>query len=135
MNALFDEGVVVRDTQRFRDNTTTDGRLTEVNLRGRVYTASGAVLVVNKWLEVRYRARVEVRTHEYAYHAFVRSLPRRRDLFRYDNCHGGLDTLHRHRFGSDGEPQGLEPIPHHRLPWLSEIIREAEGAAAAPVSG
>ena len=130
MNALFDEGVVVRDTQRFRENITADGRMTEVNLRGRVYTASGAVLVVNKWLEVRYRARVEVRTHEYAYHAFVRSLPRRRDLFRYDNCHGGLDTLHRHHFGPDGEPQGSEPIAHHQLPWLSEIIREAEDAAA-----
>ena len=135
MNALFDEGVVVRDTQRFRENTTADGRLTEVNLRGRVYTASGAVLVVNKWLEVRHRARAEVRTHEYAYHAFVRSLPRRRDLFRYDHCHGGLETLHCHRYESPGATARLEPVAHDELPWLSEIIREAEQAAAAILSG
>lgn len=130
MDGLVAEGVVVRDTQSFRGNLR-DGRLFEVNLRGRVLTASGGVLVVNKWLEVRHQPRAEVRTREYAYHAFVRALPRRRDLFRYDNCHGGLDTLHRHGYDARGEPVAVEPIRHDELPLLSEIIRETEQAAAA----
>ena len=43
--------------------------------------------------------------------------------------------MHCHRFGPDGEPQGLEPVAHDELPWLSEIIREVEDAAAAILSG
>lgn len=129
MDTLVAEDVVVRDTQTFRENKR-GGRLFEVNLRGRVYTANGGVLVVNKWLEVRYRSRAEVRTREYAYHAFARAQPRRRDLFRYDNCHGGLDTLHRHHYDERGEQSFVEPISHEELPPLSEIIRETEYAAA-----
>ena len=135
MDALVEEGVVVRDTLTFRENRDAAGRLVEVNLRGRIETANGGVLVVNKWLDVRHAPRAEVRTHEYAYHAFVRAAPRRRDLFRYDNCHGGLETLHRHAFGPDGNPTGIEPVAHDELPPLDQIIRETEEAAAAALGG
>ncbi|MCY4615901.1 MAG: hypothetical protein OXC71_05865, partial [Chloroflexi bacterium] len=49
-----------------------------------------------------------------------------RDLFRYDNCHGGLDTLHRHTFDADGREHGVTEISHDAMPWLSEVIEEAE---------
>ena len=133
MNVLSEEGVVTRDTLSFRE-IRRRGELYRINLRGRVHTAHGAVLVVNKWLDVRHRRQVEVRTFEYAYHAFVRRPSPRRDLFRYDNCHGGLDTLHCHRYVEPGGLVNLEPIAHDQLPWLSEIIREAESAAATILS-
>ena len=133
MDSLFEQGVVVRDTLTFRE-ISRHGELFRINLRGRVHTASGGVLVVNKWLEVCDHRQAEVPTFEYAYHAFLRRPPPRRDLFRYDNCHGGLDTLHCHRYGAPEGPVSLEPIAHDELPWLSEIIRETESAAAAILS-
>lgn len=133
MQALIAEGVVTRDTLRFVQ--ARDGHaLVQVNLRGRVSTESAAIVVVNKWLEVRLSGgREEVRTSEYSYHAFMhtRRLPRV-DLFRYDNCHGGLDTLHCHRFADDGsELPSPTDIEHALLPPLSEIVREADTCAAA----
>lgn len=95
MTTLYDEGLVVRDTLKFID--VRDGNLLrEVNLMGRVQTTSGAILTVNKWLiaEDREGSR-RVRTREYDYHAYVREPAPRRDIFRYDNCHGDVDTLHR----------------------------------------
>jgi hypothetical protein len=133
MAVLIDDGTVVRDTQTFRESRDTrTGDLVAVNLRGRVHTTSGGILVVNKWLEVRHAAgQVEVRTREYNYHAFIRKPPPRRDMFRYDNCHGSLDTLHCHHFNDEGEPLMSEMIRHDRMPFHSEIIREAESRAAA----
>ena len=57
----------------------------------------------------------EVRTGEYRYHAWLPGPPRR-DLFRYDNCHGGLDTLHRHGYGPDGRELDPQPVTHADLP-------------------
>ena len=67
------------------------------------------MLNVSKLFTVRYRrGRPEVRTREYRYHAWLPGPPRL-DLFRYDNCHGGLGTLHRHGYGPDGRE--LDPLP------------------------
>ena len=45
MAALFGLRIVARDTQRFRE-THRNGRIVAVNLRGRVVTRCGAILVV-----------------------------------------------------------------------------------------
>ena len=109
-------------------------RLARARLTGRVVTASGAVLSVEKTYEVRQRGRrrerTEVRTQEYRYHAWLPGPPFR-DLFRYDNCHGGLDTLHCHRYSPDGAELELEDIPHDEMPWLSEVIEETQHFVAS----
>ena len=102
-----------------------------MRLEGRAVTDSGAVLSVEKRYEIRHlRGRPEVRTREYRYHAFMPGPPAR-DLFRYDNCHGGLDTLHRHAFDADGEELDPEDIPHDAMPWLSEVIEETQRVGEA----
>ena len=72
--------------------------------------------------------RLTVMTSEYNYHAYVPGDPRR-DVFRYDSCHG-LDGLHVHRFDTDGietgAPAGVE-LDH--MPPLGDVIREAEALA------
>lgn len=73
--------------------------------------------------------RIEVKTEEYSYHAFVRTPQPRRDLFRYDNSHGGLDTLHRHTFDDEGRELALQAIEHDLLPPLDRVIRETEAQA------
>ena len=133
MLRLAAEGVVAEDGLSFVERTD-GGALTSVELIGRVLTTSGAVLAVEKQLGVRYvRGRPEVLTDEYRYHAWLPGPPRR-DLFRYDNCHGGLDTLHRHGYGPDGRELDPLPVAHAALPWLSEVIEEAQrlGAASGP---
>src|SRR5690606_29795339 len=94
------------------------GRLRDVFLEGRVETASGAILSVAKQLRARYNAenRAEVRTAEYAYHAFISLDEGERSLFRYDNSHGGLDTIHRHEFRPDGSAGPIVDLSHDELP-------------------
>ena len=124
---LLDSGVVTDDTLSF-EGQTAGGRLTEVSLQGRVTTATGPILSVEKRYHVRYvRGRAEIRTAEYRYHAFIPGPPVR-DLFRYDNCHGGLDTLHRHAFGAGGHERDVADLAHDAMPWLSEVIEEAHRA-------
>ena len=131
MARLIAAGVVVADESTFREETDSRGEITEAGLIGRVHTAGGAVLSVEKDFEVRYRrGRVEVQTSEYRYHAWLPGPPLR-DLFRYDNCHGGLDTLHRHGYGPDGRELAPRPVAHAGLPWLSEVIEEAQRLGAA----
>jgi hypothetical protein len=123
--ALRSERVVLRDTVTFYEIRDRRGRLVEVNVKGRIKTRAGAILVVNKWLSVRtQKDRVVVRTREYDYHAFMRGP--RRDLFRYDNCHGAPDTLHRHRFDVDGVAREDVPIPVAAMPLLAHVVREAD---------
>ena len=127
---LIEAGIVTEDLLRFEEETV-GGRLTGLVLSGRVVTAGGAVLSVEKDYEVRQRGRgrgrTEVRTREYRYHAWLPGPPAR-DLFRYDNCHGDLETLHCHRYGPDAGER-VEHIPHDALPWLSEVIEEAHRLA------
>ena len=130
METLRSEGIVVDDSVEFVEHYDSRGHLVKVRIEGRVSTASGAVLAVEKWLEVRHRHRAEVRTIEYAYHAFLRRSAGEVDLFRYDNCDGGLETLHRHHFDSMGNETHVLPIDHEQLPFLSEIIKAAHDAAA-----
>lgn len=130
MTALYNEGVVVRDTLEFIEGRARTGVLLEVNLRGRVHTAAGAILTVNKWLVVEPREGApRVRTREYDYHAHVLHPRPGRDLFRYDNAHGDIDTLHRHRFDLDGTDRGTQPVDPDTMPPLSWIIREADWLA------
>ena len=134
MDRLIASGVVIADESDFKEVTNARGEIVRASLIGRVHTACGAVLSPEKDFEVRYRrGRPEVRTSEYRYHAWLPGPPRR-DLFRYDNCHGGLDTLHRHGYGPDGRELDPLPVAHAALPWLSEVIEEAQrlGAASGP---
>ena len=128
MAALYRETVIVRDTLRFIESEDAAQQLVRVNVRGRIVTRSGGVLVVNKWLAVEhYYGRPHVLADEYSYHAFIRTPRPRRDLFRYDNCHGGLETLHCHRFDDGGrELDRADDIEHAMFPPLAWIIREAE---------
>lgn len=125
MDALVAEGIVISDSVAFVESRA--GRqLIEVNLRGRVETVSGAVLTVNKWLEVDIvRGRVNVRTREYDYHAHMRDATHH-NLFRYDNCHGGVDTLHKHVFDLAGREFELRPIEQETMPPLNLVVREAD---------
>lgn len=127
MTVLYEEGVVIRDTLQFIE-TRDGGLLLQVNLLGRVHTASGALLHVNKWLDVEDRGGVTcVMTGLYDYHAY---LPDRngsqRNLFRYDNSHGGVETLHRHRFDIEGTDRGQVDVVPERMPPLSHVIEETE---------
>ena len=123
-------GTVTSDSLVFEERVAGT-RLLTLRLHGRVETATGPILSVEKRYEVRdvRPGRPEVRTAEYRYHAFLPGPPVR-NLFRYDNCHGGLDTLHRHAFGADGREQGFAEIAHDAMPWLSEVIEEAHRAGA-----
>ena len=134
MDRLIASGVVIADESDFAEVTGARGEIARAKLTGRIHIAGGVVLNVSKIFEVRYRrGRLEVRTDEYRYHAWLPGPPRR-DLFRYDNCHGGLDTLHRHGYGPDGRELDPLPVAHADLPWLSEVIEEAQrlGAASGP---
>lgn len=127
MQALENEGLVIADTLSFRE-IMLRGRVYEVNLRGRVTTFHGATVTVNKWLAVTdRRGRLAVMTREYDYHARADGPGLGQDLFRYDNCDGGTDTLHRHYFDAAGsEILPKQPIEVDRLPPLNLIIREAD---------
>lgn len=127
---LANEGVITVDDVLFVE-TRERFVLREVNLRGRIATVSGAILTVNKWLSVSTRrGRLCVLTREYDYHACVVVNDRMQSVFRYDNCHGGLDTLHRHPYDANGRDGTPVPVPIERMPTLSMVIREAEFYAA-----
>ena len=130
MDRLIASGTASADESSFGEETDARGRIAKAWLSGRVYTASGAVLSVEKRFGVSYlRGRARVRTAEYRYHAWLPGPPRR-DLFRYDNCHGGPDTLHRHGYGADGRELEAIPVAHAELPWLREVIEEAQRLGA-----
>lgn len=130
MDSLTTEGVVVNDTLRFI-GSVVNARLVKVNLRGRILTQHGAVITVNKWLDVSPGVgSPRVRTSEYDYHAYVRLDDEASDLFRYDNCHGGLETLHRHCFCVDGTAGPISPVALDQMPPLATVIREAEYLAS-----
>lgn len=103
-----------------------------VVLDGFVFTRSGGVLETHKRPRVSYDhgASPVVATTEYVYMALYRSSERTRSLFRYDNSHGGTDTLHRHCFDHDGNPAGVDEIAHDQLPFMDDVIREVEWLAA-----
>lgn len=133
MDSLIESGIVHADGLAFSEDRNASGRIMRAWLRGRVLTASGAVLSVSKQFEARYQGgRARVRTLEYRYHAWLPGPPQR-DLFRYDNCHGGLDTLHRHSYRADGSELPQEMIEHDYLPTLNVVIEETDefGAMAA----
>ena len=132
MSHLEREGIVTDHRLSFRE-TVHRGRLLDVNLWGWVATASGGRLHVNKLLSVVERASSApaVQTREYAYQGRL-VIGRRagQQLFRYDNCHGGTDTLHCHRFDVDGYEVDPRPIALDEMPSLAHVIRETELYAA-----
>ena len=126
--SLIAEGVIARNTVRFLEARTRSGSLVEVNVRGRIETRARGVLTVNKWLvaEARRDGRVVVRTREYDYHAYVRVGEMEQDVFRYDNCHGAVDTLHRHVYDVGGREVSRRPIQADENSVLGVIVRETE---------
>ena len=111
-----------------------DGVL-EASFEGDIETASGGVIHVREWFAVRTRhGRLQVRATLYRYHGRVRG---RRgggsiDVLRYDNTHGDMSTLHRHRFDDDGRSLGREPLALDQLPPLGDIVAEVERRARLP---
>jgi len=83
---------------------------------------------VNNLLAVVSASPTTVQTREYSYHGRFTPGPRRKgqDVFRYDNCHGGLDTLHRHRFDTEGIQRGQDAVAIDVMPNLREVIQEVE---------
>lgn len=130
IEALYREGLLVRDTLTFREIRTAS-EFVKVQVRGRVQLTSGAVVVVNKWLDVRRgrQNRVEVRGRHYSYHAWARNP--RRDLFRYDDAHG---QLHRHVYDQSGREIRVEPLDLDQLPRLDLLVREAARLGPSPGS-
>ncbi len=127
MAGLRGDGVVVSDTLRFIQ------RADRIRLFGRVRTRGGGVLDVRKVLRPVGRADEadpRVRTVSYRYMALWQpasgvSIP----LFRYDNYGDDVSTLHRHDFDADGAEAVRYAVPHDKLPYMDEIIRETEQLA------
>ena len=127
MADLRDEGIVVSDTLRFIR------RADQMRLIGSVRTASGGMLAVRKILRAvgdPGEPDPRVRTTLYRYQAMWQpsagaSVP----LFRYDNYRDDVNTLHRHDFDADGNETARYPVPHDRLPYMDEVIRETEALA------
>lgn len=126
LEALIAENLVTVDTTQFFSYREA-GELEGVYLQGRVETAGGGVLYVFKRLDVRIRhGRPQVLTNLYTYHARVRLEGGAVDVFRYDNTHGEVETLHQHVYDSDGNMIAKEPLPLEELPPLSRIVRDVE---------
>ena len=126
IESLIAEGIVTGDDTQFRGRSQ-HGRLTQVDLRGAITTASGGVLHVRNRLAVETRSgRPYVRTSLYRYHGLAPLRGRMIDVFRYDNAHGDTGTLHRHVHDSEGAELGEEPLPLEDLPPLSRIVRDVE---------
>ena len=127
MDILRGEGVVAADTLRFVR------RSNRIQLRGRVLTRSGGVLVVRKALRAERDPGdpdPRVRTAYYRYMALWQPSPDEScPLFRYDNYGEDLATLHRHDFNPDGSEAERYGVPHERLPYMNEIILETEALA------
>ncbi len=127
MDSLRSEGTVVSDTLAFEPYGGG------MRLRGRVRTRSGGVLDVRKLLRPVGDARdpdPRVRTVAYRYMALWQPRPGVSiELFRYDNYGEDLSTLHRHHFNPDGTEAGRTVVPHDRLPYMDEVIRETEDLA------
>ncbi len=135
MDGLYAEGVVVTDTLVFTEPEVADGTLQFMQLDGHVFTSAGGVLETHKRLTVEYRRDVPyVATSEYVYMALLRSPAETVPLFRYDNCHGNVDTLHRHHFDHEGRPARFEPVEHDLMPYMDDVIRETDWLAAYLVS-
>jgi hypothetical protein len=126
--------VIVHDGVRFQDLFSARGALDKVWIHGRIQTRSGAIVAVNKWLAAESRfGQWYVRASEYSYHAHLPSIAGSpaRDLFRWDNCHGGVETLHRHAFDDQGRATGeIVPIRPEELPPLNLVVRYADELAA-----
>lgn len=135
MELLEARGVVLsHDVAFYEDFSSVTGELERVHLDGRIELSSGAKVRVDKWLAVQRDriGRLEVVADVYAYHAWIvgsdgSELP----LFRYDNADDDdLASLHRHRFYDDGTPRELtEPVPAEQMPYLNEVIEEADRLA------
>ena len=124
MDILYDEGVVLADDLRFTESEGRDRLIELVQFDGLVYTRDGGVLETHKRLRVEYRRGAPcVSTAEYVYMALRRSGGRSQPLFRYDNSHGDVMTLHRHRFDHDGGSAGVEPVDPERMPFMDDVIR------------
>ena len=126
MSALYGEGVVEGDTLQFIETEEPGGDLKLVRLDGLTFTTDGGVLETRKQLSVAYRRGVPyVATSEYVYMALWRSRRRTtQPLFRYDNCHGELETLHKHLFDDAGDPAGIKPLAPDLMPYMDDVIRE-----------
>lgn len=131
MDILYDEGVVLEDDLRFTEAVRAGGFLDLVQLDGLVYTRDGGILETHKRLRVTYRRRTPyVSTAEYVYMALRRSRARSQRLFRYDNSHGEVETLHLHRFDVEGAAAGEEPVDPRLMPYMDDVIRATAWLAA-----
>jgi hypothetical protein len=124
MDILYSEGVVLADDLTFTETARRDGLLALVELDGIVYTRDSGMLETHKRLRVGYRRGAPyVSTAEYVYMALRRAEGRSQPLFRYDNSHGGVHTLHRHVFDDAGGAVGEVPVDPELMPYMDDVIR------------
>lgn len=126
MEDLYREGLVDHDDLRFTETVGAGGEALKIRLSGQIECARGVSVRVLKWMDVRRdaRARLEVISRYYQYHAWRPARGRRREqaLVRYDQAHGGL---HRHVFDTAGHEVRSEPMDLDSIPRLDAFIREA----------
>ena len=131
MDILYDEGVVVGDDLAFAPLPRPGTGVNRMILDGTVYTTDGGELVARKRFHVVYRHSVPyVTTAEYVYMALRRAGGRAQPLFRYDNAHGDVSTLHRHWYDDAGDLVGVEPVAPDELPYMDDVIRATAWLAA-----
>lgn len=124
MDILHDEGVVLGDDLRFTESLGSGGLLEVVQLDGLVSTRDGGRLETHKRLRVEYRRGAPyVSTAEYVYMALRRSGRLSQPLFRYDNSHGDVATLHRHSYDILGHTVGEQPVDPEFMPYMNDVIR------------
>lgn len=121
LDVLYRDGYIDGHDLRFTTYEQPGGRIVQVSLDGAIACADGVILMVTKYMDVRYSGQTpEVLSTYYRYHAMraESGLP----VIRYD-C--GHDHLHYHRFGPDGREVRRDPLDLERMPRLDAVVREA----------
>jgi hypothetical protein len=119
INNLFNEGIIVENYLVF-DEIRENGKLIEVNVRGRIECVYGLCISVDKWLEVDQEQ--NVRGYSYSYHAWL--VEADQEVIRYDSAYG-LNELHCHLFDPSTKRESIQPCPIDRLPTMDAFIRIA----------
>jgi hypothetical protein len=121
LEVLYRDGYVDSHDLQFTKYERPDGRIEQVSLEASISCAAGVVLLVTKYMDVRYTDKTpEVLSTYYRYHA--QRAATGQPVIRYD-C--GHEHLHYHRFDEDGHEIRRDPLPLQDMPRLDAVIREA----------
>jgi hypothetical protein len=126
MQALENEGLIIRNRLRFIELRGDDESLESVQICGPIECISGIMVIVNKWLSTRRGTnnRPEVKGCSYSYHAYIHTQDNRPPIIRYDSAHW-QGQLHRHTFDPLSGRETIDDITLEELPSLGDFIRQA----------